>query len=143
MRFVVCLVGALLVLSFSSTLAAENAAPAKASSGAAAKKSTKKSAKKAKEPSPVAAAPEQDPGQTAVASCKKHIESMLKESKETNFGGGPDLHVQPLDGGNFDVSGWVTSKANSGETKRADFLCHASRFGGGLWTTKTSLSYDR
>ncbi len=131
MRLIVYLVGALLLLSLSSAVAAE------------AKKPTKKSSKKSKVETPVAAAPEKDPSETAVASCKKHIESMLKESAETRFGGGPELHVQPVDGGNFDVSGWVTSKASSGETKRADFMCHAARFGGGLWTTKTSLSYDR
>ena len=140
MRLVACLVSALFVLSLSSATAADKPASAKAASGSAAKKSTKKSAKK---PSPAAAVPEKDPSDTAVASCKKHIESMLKESAETKFGDGSDLHVQPMDGGNFDVSGWVTSKASSGETKRADFMCHASRFGGGLWTTKTSLSYDR
>ena len=128
MRFLVFLVGAVLVLSVSSA----TAAPAK------------KAAKKPKkEPSPVAAAPAKDPKDTAVASCKKHIESMLKESAETRFGEGTDLHVQPADAGAFDVSGWVTSKANSGETKRADFMCHAARYGGDLWTTKTSLSYDR
>src|SRR5258706_14455459 len=115
MRFLVFVVGAVLVLSVSSA----TAAPAK------------KAAKKPKkEPSPVAAAPAKDPKDTAVASCKKHIESMLKESAETRFGEGTDLHVQPADAGAFDVSGWVTSKANSGETKRADFMCHAARYGG-------------
>jgi len=68
---------------------------------------------------------------------------MLKESAETRFASGDELHVQPVDGGGFDVSGWVSSKPNAGDTKRADFMCHATRFGGGLWTTKTSLSYDR
>jgi hypothetical protein len=80
---------------------------------------------------------------TAVASCKKHVESMLKESADTTFSSGPELRVQPADGGSYDVSGWVKSRASSGETRRADFNCHASRFGGGLWTTKTSLSFDR
>ena len=129
MRFVACLVGAMFVLSVSSALAA---APAK------------KTAKKAKkQPTPVAVAPEKDPKDTAVASCKKHIESMMKESAETTFGEGNDFHVEPIDGGGFDVSGWVNSKQKSGETKHADFMCHATRFGGGLWTTKTSLSYDK
>ncbi len=104
----------------------------------------KKTAKKPKkEPTPVAVAPEKDPSESALASCKKHIESMLKESAETRFASGNELQVQPVDGGGFDVSGWVTSKPTSGDTKRADFTCHATRFGGGLWTTKTSLSYDR
>lgn len=68
---------------------------------------------------------------------------MMKESADTQFSSGPELKVQPMDGGNYDVSGWVSSKQKTGETKRADFMCHAARYGGGLWTTKTSLSYDR
>ena len=103
----------------------------------------KKVAKKPKRAPTPAAAPEKDPSESALASCKKHIESMLKESAETHFSNGDELRVQPADGGNFDVSGWVTSKTTSGDNKRADFVCHAARFGGGLWTTKTSLSYDR
>lgn len=81
--------------------------------------------------------------ESAVASCKKHIESMLKESAETSFSTGPELRVLKAQDGNFDVSGWVTSKKSSGQIEREDFACHAARFGGGLWTTKTSLSHDR
>ena len=129
MRFPACLIAAIVLLSVSSAVAAEPA---------------KKAAKKPKkQPTPVAAAPEKDPKESAVASCQKHIESMLKESAETKFGEGNELHVDPVDNGGFDVSGWVTSKQKAGDTKRADFMCHATRFGGGLWTTKTSLSYDK
>ena len=99
--------------------------------------------KLASKPDTQKSAPAQDPTATAVASCKRHVESMLKESAKTKVSTGSDLRVQPGDGGNVDVSGSVTSRANSGKSKRADFMCHAARYGGSLWTTKTSLSYDR
>jgi hypothetical protein len=101
-----------------------------------------KPAAKAKAAPTPAPKSEDDKG-SAVASCKKHVESMLKESAETRFQSEPELRVQPADGGNYDISGWVTSKTTKGELRKADFSCHASRFGGGLWTTKTSLSFDR
>ena len=87
--------------------------------------------------------PPQDEGGSALASCKKHVESMLKESAETRFAGDQEIKVQRGDGGNYDIAGWVTWKSVSGDIRRADFNCHASRYGGGLWTTKTSLSFDR
>jgi len=101
----------------------------------------KSKAKSKAEPTP-AVKPE-DEGRSAVASCKKHVESMLKESAETRFQNDQELRVQRQDGSNYDISGWVTSKTNAGGLRKADFNCHATRYGGTLWTTKTSLSFDR
>ena len=150
MRVLVFLVGALFLSSATLVIAAEmpattkkEAAAPKKEAAAPAKPAKKKSAKAKKPAAAPSPAPEKDPSESAVASCKKHLESMMRDSVETNIGGSPDLKVQPNPDGNFEVSGWVTSKAKSGETKRADFTCRASRYGGGLWTTKTSLSYDR
>ena len=142
MRVLVFLVGALFLSSATPVIAAEKPATTKKAAAAPAKPA-KKSAKAKKPAAAPAPAPEKDPSESAVASCKKHLESMMRDSVETNIGGAPDLQVQPNPDGNFEVSGWVTSKAKTGETKRADFTCRASRYGGGLWTTKTSLSYDR
>ena len=102
----------------------------------------KSKAKAKAEPTPAAVKPE-DEGGSAVASCKKHVESMLKESAETRFQNDQELRVQRQDGSNYDISGWVTSKTNAGGQRKADFNCHATRYGGTLWTTKTSLSFDR
>jgi hypothetical protein len=143
MRLFCYALGALLLMSTPVAIAKDKVAPAKKSGQPA---TTAKATKSKKLPAAAPAPPpaiEKDPGESAVASCKKHVESMLKESAETQFASGPELRVQPKDGDNFDVSGWVSSKANSGQTRRADFNCHASRFGGGLWTTRTSLSFDQ
>ena len=106
---------------------------------------SQKSSKAHKRTEPVATEPKPplDEGGSAVASCKKHVESMLKESAETRFSCDGEMRIQHPDGNAYDVAGWVTSKTVAGDLRRADFNCHASRYGGGLWTTKTSLSFDR
>jgi hypothetical protein len=112
--------------------------------GAPVKGKTKSTKAKAKaEPTAEPAPKPEDEAGSALASCKKHVESMLKESAETRFQGDQELRVQRGDGGAYDISGWVTSKTTTGNLRKADFNCHASRYGGSLWTTKTSLSFDR
>jgi hypothetical protein len=123
-------VALVLVVVFALSVGSSLAAPAK--------KKSKPSKAKA-EP----AAKPQDEAGSALASCKKHVESMLKESAETRFQNEQELRVQRADDGNYDISGWVTSKTTAGSQRKADFNCHAARYGGSLWTTKTSLSFDR
>jgi hypothetical protein len=118
------------------------ALPSGSALAAPAKAKTKSAKAKAKPTAESAPKPEDEAG-SALASCKKHVESMLKESAETRFQGDPELRVQRGDGGAYDIAGWVTSKTTTGNLRKADFNCHASRYGGSLWTTKTSLSFDR
>ena len=68
---------------------------------------------------------------------------MLKESAETRFGGDQETKVQRDESGNYDVAGWVTSKSTAGDVRRADFNCHASRYGGGLWRKQYLLDLER
>jgi len=134
MRFLLFASVSLLVLSLTA-----GAAVARETKG-----KTKAAKAKAKaEPAPAPPPKPEDEGGTALASCKKHVESMLKESAETRFQNDQELRVQRAADGNYDISGWVTSKTNAGNLRKADFNCHAARYGGSLWTTKTSLSFDR
>jgi len=130
------LIASVLLVVLALTSGSALAAPAKAKT-----KSAKAKAKA--EPTAEPAAKPEDEAGSALASCKKHVESMLKESAETRFQGDQELGVQRGDGGAYDISGWVTSKTTTGNLRKADFNCHASRYGGSLWTTKTSLSFDR
>src|SRR5207248_11314006 len=61
--------------------------------------------------------PPEDEGGSALASCKKHVESMLKESAETRFASDQETKVQRDESGNYDVAGWVTSKSSSGDVR--------------------------
>jgi len=130
------LIASVLVVVLAQPSGSALAAPAKAKTKSA---KAKAKAEPTAEPAPK---PEDEAG-SALASCKKHVESMLKESAETRFQGDQELRVQRGDGGAYDISGWVTSKTTTGNLRKADFNCHASRYGGSLWTTKTSLSFDR
>jgi hypothetical protein len=129
-------IASVLLVVLALTSGSALAAPAKAKTKSA---KAKAKAEPTAEPAPK---PEDEAG-SALASCKKHVESMLKESAETRFQGDQELRVQRGDGGAYDISGWVTSKTTTGNLRKADFNCHASRYGGSLWTTKTSLSFDR
>lgn len=129
---VVCLVVAVVFGFSGSALAAEGKA-----------KAPRKSAKQ----EDVARAPATEPSPAeiegkAVASCQKHVESMLRESAETRFSDSRDTRVQPATDDAYDVAGWVTSKTNDGMQRRGGFNCHAKRYGT-LWTTKTSLAWDQ
>ena len=130
------LIASALLVVLALTSGSALAAPAKGKTKSA---KAKAKAQPTAEPAPK---PEDEAG-SALASCKKHVESMLKESAETRFQGDQELRVQRGDGGAYDISGWVTSKTTTGTLRKADFNCHASRYGGSLWTTKTSLSFDR
>src|SRR5262245_7877179 len=110
-------------------------APSFAADGGKGKPAARAKHKRAAEPAVIPPpAPPMSDDESAVASCKKHVESMLKESAETTFSSGPEFRVSRGTDGNFDVTGWVTSKKTTGIVERDDFACHASRFGGSLWT---------
>ena len=112
-----------------------------------AKKKAHSKAKPASENAPPAeikgaSTPEQDK-QTALSSCKQHVESMLRESAEHRFPSDEQLKIEHPDAAAFDISGWVTSEGKGGPVQRTDFICHAAHSPGGLWTTKTSLIRDK
>ena len=126
-----------LLVALALTSGSALAAPAKGKT-----KSAKAKAKAKAEPTAEPVPKPEDEAGSALASCKKHVESMLKESAETRFQADQELRVQRGDGGAYDISGWVTSKTTTGNLRKADFNCHATRYGGTLWTTKTSLAFD-
>lgn len=132
-RAAVCLVVAGVLGFCGFTLAAEGRA-----------KAPKKvaSAKRDVAPAPAAEPSPAEIESKAVASCQKHVESMLHESAETRFSDSRDTRVQPATDDAYDVAGWVTSKTNDGVQRRGGFNCHAKRYGT-LWTTKTSLAWDQ
>ncbi len=128
------------VFAFSSTVLAAEAKAAKATKAPAKKVASAKSKKKvAKSTAPAEPSPAEVQSK-AVASCQKHVESMLHESAETKFSGDSETRVTPATADEYDVAGWVTSKNNAGQQKHADFNCHAKRYGM-LWTTKTSMDW--
>ena len=141
-RVVMCL---LFVSVFGFTAVSSAAdAPAKAPKKVASAKSVK-SAKKKSAPKAEAVAAEPSPAEVqskAIASCQKHVESMLHESAETRFSEPGDTKVQPATDEAFDVAGRVSSKTNNGAQRQAGYNCHAKRYGT-LWTTKTSLAWDQ
>jgi len=137
-RYLIAILAALLL---TATIGA-NAAAAEG-----AKKKAHPPAKRANKKSPAAevqkpATPEQD-RQTALSSCKQHVESMLKESAEHRFQSDDQLKIEHPDAAAFDISGWVTTEGKGGAVQRTDFICHAAHSAGGLWTTKTSLIRDK
>src|SRR5688572_8962641 len=79
------------------------AAPALGSSDTP--KATKGSLKKS---APIVASAPVDPRVGALASCKKHVASILK-SPATQFQSDSSIHVVPANAANFDVSGPVHS----------------------------------
>jgi len=106
-----------------------------ASTHAKAKKVAKKSA-------PAAPAVPVDNSVGALASCKKHVENMLK-SPTTQFENESAMHVVKADAANFDVAGGVHSANGSGQPIGGNFNCHAQLIGGAVWSTKTSLDFAR
>jgi hypothetical protein len=79
-------------------------------------------------------------GTNAIAACRKHVESMLRESQNTQFGHG--FQVERVDLQTLNVSGLVTSTQSTGGTFRGDFRCKATRYGL-LWNTKTEIAVQQ
>jgi hypothetical protein len=136
--YLVAILG-MLILGWITTGDGSAAEQKKGKASSAAKPAKRKQPAEVAAPSP----PPLGDQETALASCKKHVESMLKESAVTRFQGDQELKIDHPNEANYDVSGWVTSQSNSGAVKRMDFLCHAQHSSGGLWTTKTSLYMDK
>ena len=76
----------------------------------------------------------------AVAACRKHVESMLREAAQTSYDAG--MNVEPVAERTVAVAGSFTSRSRSGETTSAGFRCKATRYGV-LWTTSTQLLMPR
>jgi muramoyltetrapeptide carboxypeptidase LdcA involved in peptidoglycan recycling len=81
-------------------------------------------------------------GPIFTASCKKHVENMLK-SPATQFENESTIRVVKSDAENFDVAGGVHSANASGQPIGGNFNCHAQLIGGAVWSTKTSLDFAR
>jgi hypothetical protein len=97
----------------------------------------------AKKPATAAApAAPVDNGPAALASCKKHVENMLK-SPATQFENENAIRVVKADAENFDVAGGVHSANAGGQPIGGNFNCHAQLIGGAVWSTKTSLDFAR
>jgi hypothetical protein len=107
--------------------------------GATTHAKAKKVAKKAAPPAPAAPV---DHSAGALASCKQHVENMLK-SPSTQFDNESSLHVLKADEQNFDVAGGVHSANAIGKPIGGNFNCHAQLIGGAVWSTKTSLDFAR
>ena len=104
-------------------------------------KAKKKVAKKAaKRAAPAATPAPVDHAAGALASCKKHVENMLK-SPSTQFDNDASMHVVKADEANFDISGPVHSANAGGQPIGGNFNCHAQLIGGAVWSTKTSLDF--
>jgi len=108
--------------------------------GSTAKPKAKKASLKKSVPTAPAAPVDNSVG--ALASCKKHVESMLK-SPATQFQSDSSINVVKADAENFDVSGPVRSANTVGQAIGGNFNCHAQRIGGAVWSTKTSLDSAR
>src|ERR1051325_7758392 len=96
-------------------------------------KAKKKVAKKAPTPAPT---PPVDHAAGALASCKKHVENMLK-SPATQFDNESSMRVVKVDEANFDIAGGVHAANASGQPIGGTFSCHAQLIGGAVWSTKT------
>ena len=108
--------------------------------GATAKPKAKKASLKKSVPTAPAAPVDNSVG--ALASCKKHVENMLK-SPATQFQSDSSINVLKADTENFDVSGPVRSANAVGQSIGGNFNCHAQLIGGAVWSTKTSLDFAR
>jgi len=108
--------------------------------GSTAKPKAKKASLKKSVPTAPAAPVDNRVG--ALASCKKHVESMLK-SPVTQFQSDSSINVVKADAENFDVSGPVRSANTAGQPIGGNFNCHAQLIGGAVWSTKTSLDFAR
>ena len=108
--------------------------------GATAKPKAKKASLKKSVPTAPAAPADNSVG--ALASCKKHVENMLK-SPATQFQSDSSINVLKADTENFDVSGPVRSANAVGQAIGGNFNCHAQLIGGAVWSTKTSLDFAR
>jgi len=106
-------------------------------------KATKLSLRKpaAVKPAPLPAMPV-DNAIGARSACKNHVQNMLK-SPATQFQSESAISVVKADDANFDVTGPVSSAKASGQAIGGDFHCHAQLIGGAVWSTKTSLDFER
>ena len=96
--------------------------------------STHAKAKKVSEKKPVAEAPavSVDNGPAAVASCKKHVENMLK-SPATQVENESTIRVVKSDAENFDVAGRGALRQRERQPIGGNFNCHAQLIGGAVW----------
>ena len=105
-------------------------------------KATKLSLRKpAAKPAPLPAMPV-DNISGARSACKNHVENMLK-NPATQFQSDGAISVVKANEQNFDVTGPVRSAKASGQAIGGNFNCHAELIGGAVWSTKTSLDFER
>ena len=78
----------------------------------------------------------------ARSACKNHVENMLK-NPATQFQSDGAISVVKANEQNFDVTGPVRSAKASGQAIGGNFNCHAELIGGAVWSTKTSLDFER
>ena len=90
--------------------------------------------------SPPASASDPD-GNGAIAACRKHVESMMKEAVSTTYDGGFD--VQRIDEKTLSVAGAIRSQQSTGGQTRASFRCRATRHGAALWGTRIELAIQQ